>query len=273
MKISNKNEQNLIDMSKWVRLQVLNQIASVGKGHIGGTYSCTDLLVSLYYGNILKFNASDPTWELRDRLLIGKGHACLALFAIFKDLGFISESTFLQYGKDGGALGGQLDINTPGVECNTGSLGHVLGLGAGIALAAKMDQLKYNTFVLLGDAECYEGSVWEAITFAGEHCLDGLIGIIDRNRLSVTEELQDGALFNNFEEKMKGFGWNYIEIDGHSFVEINEGLNTAMNCKGPTMVMANTVKGKGVSFMENGVEWHHSVPTEKEISIARKELS
>ena len=94
MKISNKNEQNLIDMSKWVRLQVLNQIASVGKGHIGGTYSCTDLLVSLYYGNILKFNASDPTWELRDRLLIGKGHACLALFAIFKDLGFISESTF-----------------------------------------------------------------------------------------------------------------------------------------------------------------------------------
>ena len=254
MKLSNKNEQNLIDMSKWVRLQVLDQIAHVGKGHIGGTYSCTDLLVSFYYGNILKFNASDPKWELRDRLLIGKGHACLALFAIFKDLGFISESTFLQYGKDGGALGGQLDINTPGVECNTGSLGHVLGLGAGIALAAKMDQLKYNTFVLLGDAECYEGSVWEAITFAGEHCLDGLVS-------------------DNFEKRFQSYGWNYIEIDGHNFVEINEGLNAAMNYKGPTMVMANTVKGKGVSFMENGVEWHHSVPTEKEISIARKELS
>lgn len=264
--------KDLEKKARWVRRVVLESIASSGKGHIGGTYSCTDLLVALYYAGILRVDPKNPKWNDRDRLLVGKGHACLALYAIFMDLGFISRERFAQYGQDGG-LGGQLDVSVPGVEYNTGSLGHVLGIAAGMALAAKLDVKSYRAYALMGDAECYEGSVWEALMFAGQHKLDKLVGIIDRNRLSVTDVLDDDSFFKDFKAKITTFDWDCHEINGHSFSEILAVFKEAKNARRPVMIIANTIKGKGISFMENGIKWHHGVPSESELELARKELS
>jgi transketolase len=271
--VAQRSIPELQALARQIRLDSLEATVRAGKGHLGGTYSCTDMLVALYYGGVLRFDAGNPRDPQRDRFLIGKGHACLALYAIFRDLGMISRETFERFGENGGPLGGQLDVSTPGVEYNTGSLGHVLGIGAGIALAAKMDDADYRAFVMLGDAECYEGSIWEAIIFAGDNRLSNLVGIIDRNRLSVTDVLDDDGFFNEFQVKLHNFGWNPIVIDGHDFSEIIYAFENAMNSDLPSMIIANTIKGKGVSFMEGGVKWHHSVPSGAELEIARAELS
>jgi len=267
--------KNNIDMLKkkarWVRRQVFEKVVESKKGHIGGTYSCTDLLVALYYGKILKFNSADPEWVDRDRFLIGKGHACLALYYIWADLGFFDFSKLDNYGNNGG-LGGQLDTSIPGAEHNTGSLGHALGIGAGIALAAKLDQKDYKTVVLIGDAECDEGSIWESVMFASRMGLNNLIGIIDRNHLSVTDTIEDNDGSGKLEKKFQACGWQSVVIDGHALEEILAVFEQTEQQTIPLMIIANTVKGKGVSFMENRIKWHHSIPTSDEIKIARQEL-
>ncbi len=242
-----------------------------GKGHLGGTFSCVDLLVALYYAHILNIDLEDPAWPNRDRFILSKGHACLALYAIFVDLGIMSQEKFNTYGEDGG-LGGQLDIGLDGIDWNTGSLGHALGVGAGMALAAKLDDADYQTFVILGDAECDEGSIWEAIMFASDHNLNNLVCIIDRNRMSVTDVVENNAIFNHLGDAMNAFGWEYFDIDGHDYRDLIETLNFAKQSKRPVMIIANTIKGKGISFMENEIKWHHAVPTSHELEIARKEL-
>ena len=206
--------------AKYIRKQVLETVAAAGKGHIGGTFSCTDILVALYYGKILKVDPKNPKWTERDRFVIGKGHACLALYHIWVDMGFFDKSRLKEYGKNGGGLSGQLNIDTPGVEYSTGSLGHALGIGAGMALAAKMNNMKYKTFVLVGDGECAEGSIWESIFFASQHRLNNLIGIIDRNRLMVTDIIEDDDGSGRLDEKIKACGWKCVTINGHSFSEI-----------------------------------------------------
>ncbi len=265
--------QTLKQKSAWVRREVLEAIARTGKGHIGGTYSCTDILVAMYYGGILNVNPQNPKDPDRDRFILSKGHACLALFAILLDQGALPKKRYDEYGISGGSLGGQLDLTVPGAEYNTGSLGHALGIACGMALAARLDAKKFKNYVLMGDAECYEGSVWEAVMFASKHGLNNVVAIIDRNRLSVTEVLDDEEVFGNFKEKMQLFGWNAYEIDGHSFEEIVGALEAARLSDKPVMIVANTIKGKGISFMENGVKWHHSVPNAKELESARKELN
>ena len=266
------DQKELEAKARWVRRVVLDTTAATGKGHLGGTFSCTDLLVALYYGGVLRFDPRNPKWPDRDRMLIGKGHACIALYAMLVDLGIMSQKRFDTYGVDGG-LGGQLDTSIPGVEYNTGSLGHVLGIGAGMALASKLDSKDYRAYALLGDAECYEGAIWEALTFAGEQKLDKLVGIIDRNRLSVLDVLDDEGLFNEFPARVRSFGWECYEIDGHSFPEIFDVFKAVKSAEKPVMIVANTIKGKGVSFMENEVKWHHGPPGPQELELARKELS
>jgi len=258
--------------ARWVRKSVLNTVATAGEGHIGGTFSCVELLVALYYGNILKFDPKNPKWENRDRFVIGKGHACLALYHIWADLGFFDKDRIKEYGKNGGNLSGQLNLDTPGVEYNTGSLGHAIGIGAGMALAAKMDNLDYKTFALIGDGECAEGSIWESIAFASENKLNNLIGIIDRNRLMVTDVIKEDESLGRLDEKIKSYGWKCITIDGHSFDEILGAFKNLDDLDRPLMIIANTVKGKGISFMENGIKWHHSIPSKEEYKLARKEL-
>lgn len=264
--------KELEDKALWVRQMVLEATAASGRGHLGGTFSCTDLLVAMYYGSGMKFDPANPRWRDRDRLLVGKGHACLALYAIFLDLDMISRERYDEYGKDGGSLGAQLDTSIPGIEYNTGSLGHVLGVAAGMALASKLDSRDFRAYALMGDAELYEGSIWEAMIFAGEQGLDKLVGIIDRNRLSVTDVLDDEGLFKDLRAKVRAFDWDYYEIDGHSFPEILGVFKEVRNARKPVMITANTVKGKGVSFMEHGIKWHHEVPNETELELARKEL-
>src|SRR4030042_3095526 len=148
--------------ARWLRKEVLELVVRAGKGHLGGTFSCADILVALYYGGVMKFNSQNPKCQERDRLIIGKGHVCLAMYNILADLGFLGIDRLRECGRDGSSLGGQLNIDTPGVEYNTGSLGHALGIGAGMALAAKMDGKNYRAFALLGDGECAEGSIWES---------------------------------------------------------------------------------------------------------------
>ena len=259
-------------VAKDIRFECLEMTVKKKRGHLGGTFSCIDLLVALYYGGILNYDASQPKWTERDRFILSKGHACLALFAILRDLGFISDEKFESYGEDGG-LGGQVDINIPGVDWNTGSLGHSLGVSAGIALAAKLDNKDYHAYTVLGDAECAEGPVWEAIAFASQHKLSNLIAIVDRNRLSVTDTLDDDdPLFMNFCSTLNNFGWESFHIDGHGFAEMLCALKEAKKCDCPVMIVANTIKGKGVSFMENEPKWHHAVPTGEQVEMARKEL-
>ncbi|MDB2637583.1 transketolase [Alphaproteobacteria bacterium] len=255
-----------------IRIKCLEDTVRAGKGHLGGCYSCVELLVALYYSNFLKVNAENPKDPERDFFFLGKGHACLALYPILNDLGFLSNERYLEYGKNGSSIGGQLDLSIPGVENNTGSLGHALGLAAGVAYAAKKSKRASKAVALLGDAECDEGAIWEAIIFAAEHSLDNLYCIVDRNRLSVTSVIESSVIFDNFVAKMNSFGWHCVEVDGHNYVSILDALEHAKPIKKPTIILANTIKGKGVSFMEGVTKWHHSVPSEKEVEIAYEEL-
>ncbi|MBS3903030.1 MAG: transketolase [Anaplasmataceae bacterium] len=257
--------------SRLVRFEVLEAAVRGGKGHLGGTYSCVDLLVALYYGGLLKFDPKNTNDPERDRFILSKGHACLAVYSIYKDLEIISPEKFRTYGQDGG-LGGQLDINLSGVDFNTGSLGHSVGVAAGMALAAKKNNQSFKAATLIGDAELFEGSIWEAMMFASENKLNNLVVIIDRNRLSVTASLEDDSVFENFEGKVKSFGWNYYEANGHDFVDILKVFENIKVSTKPSMVVANTVKGKGVSFMENGLKWHSGLPSTEEVERARQEL-
>tara|TARA_Y100000748_G_C15497262_1_gene488639 strand:- start:801 stop:1589 length:789 start_codon:yes stop_codon:yes gene_type:complete len=258
---------DLKKISNKIRLNVLEIVASKKIGHLGGTFSCIDLLVTLYYGHYL--NYSDKNFP--DKFILSKGHACLALYVILEDLGYISKKVLNSYGENGG-LGGQVDIGIHGIDWNTGSLGHALGVCGGIAHSAKLKDKDYKAVTILGDAECDEGSIWEAIFYISDNKLNNVIAIVDRNRLSVTEIINDNSVFKLLPIALNELGWFYKEIDGHSFVEIKKALDESSNALKPTFIIANTIKGKGVSFMENELKWHHSVPTKKQLDIAYKEL-
>ena len=261
---------NLEEKSKWLRRLVLEKtISTNGKCHIGSTFSCIELLVALYYGGILRFNPKEPKYIDRDIFVLGKGHVCYALYNILADLGFFKFSFLDEYGKQGGDIGVQLNRNTPGIEYNTGSIGNAIGICAGIALSAKIDNRNIRSVALIGDGECQEGSVWESISFAGTYKLSNLIVIVDRNRLGATEFIEDSG---NLRDKVIANNWECVEINGHSFEEILNALDYIGKNKLPYMIIANTVKGRGVSFMENNKKWHNSMLNEEEIKIARFEL-
>ncbi len=262
----------LKDKASKIRIRALENAVRAGKGHLGGSFSCVELLVALYYGGFIKINPKKPNDPDRDYFIMGKGHACLALYPILLDLKFISKERYLEYGANGTSIGGQLDVTIPGVEYNTGSLGHALGICSGIAKSAQLNRQNNLAIALIGDAECDEGSIWEAVMFAAEHKLKNLVCIIDRNRLSVTKFIESEVLFGDFKTKMNLFQWNCHIINGHSYKEIFNAFSKVKNSTRPTMILANTIKGKGVSFMENNVKWHHSIPTKNQIKIARKEL-
>ena len=267
-----KDFKNLKIIASESRIRALEDAIRAGKGHLGGSFSCVELLASLYYDGFIRIDPKMPKDPNRDYFIMGKGHACLALYPILLDLGFISKERYFEYGKNGSTLGGQLDVTIPGVEYNTGSLGHALGICAGIAKAAQMDGRDSRAIALIGDAECDEGAIWEAIMYAAQQKLNNLVCIIDRNRLSVTQVIESEVLFGDFEAKMNLFQWDCHVIDGHNYNEIFEAFDKATLANKPTMILANTIKGKGVSFMENDVKWHHTMPSENEIKIAREEL-
>lgn len=260
--------------ANWVRNQILEMIVSAGKGHIGGALSCADVVTALFYGGVLRFDPSRPDWSERDRFILSKGHSCTALYAVLADLGFFPLIELQNYGKNGCMLGGHPDKRIPGVEVDTGSLGHGLSIGSGIALSAKMDKNDFMTVVLMGDGECFEGSVWEAGMFAAKHKLNNLIGIVDMNGQCVNDFIENCLQLDPLWDKWKSFGWDVSVIDGHSFEEILNAFNDFRNRKSdrPLMIIGKTIKGKGISFMEDVIEWHHSVPKGQQVEIARREL-
>lgn len=257
----------------WVRGKVLEMIVSAGRGHIGGAFSCADILVALYYSRALRLRPSIPQWEDRDRFILSKGHSAAALYAILADLGFFPLSQLNKYQQEG-LLAGHPHRKIPGIEADTGSLGHGLGIGAGLALSAKMDKKDFLAVVLLGDGECCEGSVWEAAMFAAHHRLGNLTAIIDRNGLCSTDFLKDCLKVDPLEDKWRGFGWDVGVVDGHSFeglLSVFLNLHSRVSVK-PLAIIADTIKGKGVSFMEGNPEWHHSVPKGEQAEIAEEEI-
>jgi transketolase len=262
----------LTNKSAELRLSVLEMIAAAKKGHIGGAYSCLDVLVALYYGGILRYDPADPYWPLRDRFILSKGHSGAALFAVLADLGFFDYSELARYCCNGSMLGGHPDRKVPGIEADTGSLGHGLGIGAGMALAAKMDGSEWRTYVLVGDGECNEGSVWEALMFAARHQLSNLTLIIDRNRQCVLDFTEDCTPLDPLADRLTAFGWEVEEVDGHSFQELLAAFEK-MPAILPRAIVANTIKGKGVSFMEKVLKWHHSVPNSEELTLAKAEIA
>lgn len=245
-----------------LRLTAFETAVLAGKGHIPPALSWADICAVLFY-DVLRLQSHNSTWPDRDRFILSKGHGCLVLYAALADLGFFPREELNRF--DRGMLAGHPDICIPGIEVCSGSLGHGLGVGAGMALAARMDGASWRTFVLLGDAELQEGSVWEAAAFAGKFHLDNLFVIIDRNNLGATERLAPDQIGYKF----KSFGWSYDEISGHNIDHMSYVLH---QCKGPFALIANTTKGKGVSFMEDSPLWHHRVPKGEEIERARAEL-
>jgi transketolase len=263
----------LEEKSRQIRTDILKAVHKAGKGHIGGAFSIVEILVSLYYGKVLKFDSEKPNWELRDRFILSKGHAGVALYAVLADLGYFprEELNFLNQGR---LLGEHPDPRIPGVEVVSGSLGHGLPIGSGMALADKMDKNCRKTFVLMGDGECYEGSVWEAAMFAAHHELHNLAGIVDRNKLITHGSTESINRLEPFADKWKAFGWEVFEVDAHDFSELQNiwKVVTSKKAGAPSMVIANSVKGKGVSFMENDFNWHHGGIDDAQFATALMEL-
>lgn len=266
----------LKETAKKIRLNCLKMQHSAHKGHLGGAFSVTEILVALYYCdlvNISRKNFNDPK---RDRVIFSKGHACLSLYAVLADKEFFPKAELDKFGQNGTFLGGHPDHLIPGVEVSSGSLGHGLGIGAGMAIAAKLNSEKYLTYVILGDGECSEGSIWEAVTFAVAQNLNNLIAIVDNNQVAATSKTQNFTGKVLMENKWKSFGWDILAIDGNDIREIIYALKKSKkrsNSQKPLAIIANTIKGKGVSFMEGDPKWHHGVANDDQYEQARKELS
>lgn len=260
-------------ISKDIRKKVLKMFFDSQTAHLSSSLSEVDILAVLYF-KILSIDSKNPTAENRDRFLLSKGHGAAGLYATLAQRGFFAESVLNTYCKDGGKLPGHSTRNcAPGVEVSTGSLGHGLPMGAGMALAGKRDGKNYRVFVLMSDGECEEGSVWEAALFASHHQLDNLIGIIDYNKLQAFGRTNEVLNLEPLAKKWQSFGWQVKEINGHNFSEIENALSQIPFEKTrPSLVIANTVKGKGVSFIENKLEWHYKNLTKEEYELALKEL-
>lgn len=255
-----------------IRRQILATIDRAGLGHIGGDFSVTDILVTLFEG-VLCIDPAHPAWEKRDRFILSKGHCAAALYAVLASCGYFPPQRLGDFAAAMSPLNGHPNRRkVPGVETNTGPLGHGLPVGVGCATAAQIARQSWRTVVVLGDGELQEGSNWEAAMYAAQRRLGSLTAIVDRNRLQQGASTADTNDLEPLADKWAAFGWETHVIDGHSYAELLAVLGKAPGER-PCAVIANTIKGKGVSFMENGVEWHHKVPSPAQVEAAMKELS
>ncbi|MFN3533162.1 MAG: transketolase [Candidatus Brocadia sp.] len=265
--------KSLEERAKVIRRHIIRMLAKAGSGHPGSSLSTVDLLVALFY-NKLRHNSQLPKWPDRDRFIISKGHACPALYAILAEMGYFDTARLDTLRQFGSILQGHPCMKmTPGIEISGGSLGQGLSVGLGIALAAKLDKKDYRTYVMLGDGEIEEGQVWEAAMAASHYKADNLCAILDQNGLQIDGFIHEIMSSHPIPDKWRGFGWHVIEIDGHNYESILAAYDEAEKIKGrPTVIVAKTVKGKGVSFMENQVDWHGKAPSREEAERALAEL-
>jgi transketolase len=266
-------EKELQILAAKARQSMVDSLVCAGCGHPGGAFSSVDVMIALFF-EILKIDPSNPKWEERDRFILSKGHSSVALYAVMSLRGFIDREVLLTFRQDKSILGGHPDMHkVPGIEMSTGSLGHGLSVGVGMALAAKIDNKRHKIYVLMGDGETQEGSVWEASMAASHHQLDNLIGIVDRNGLQIDGFTESIICLEPYRQKWEAFGWEVREIDGHNMTEIVSTLQSApFKARKPSFVISNTTKGKGISFMENNPEWHGGAPKGELARKAKEEV-
>jgi len=257
-----------------IRRAVLDMCCRAGTGHITSSFSCTEILVALYHGGILRFDPKQPHWQDRDRFILSKGQASVILYPVLADLGFFPASELERFAQEDGMFGVHLQHDVPGVEVTSGSLGHGLGIGTGMALAARMNRERHLVFVLLGDGECYEGSVWEAALFASHKRLNNLVAIVDRNFMAATGFTETMVELEPFEDKWRAFGWDVEVIDGHSIAQILQVFRRVRSLRSgrPLVVIADTVKGQGIPFMCYDPLCHAVTPGPERAAEARQAL-
>jgi len=259
-------------LAKQIRQNIVRMAFLAKNSHVACALSCADILTVLYFG-ILSIDPKNPQGP-RDRSILSKGHAASALYATLAQRGFFPAEVLDSYCKDGGMLPGHCTKDcVPGVEVSTGSLGHGLSIGAGMALAEKRGNGKERVFVLLSDGECDEGALWEAALFASHHELDNLVAIVDYNKFQGFGKTSDILNLEPFQEKWEGFGWAVVSVDGHNYEELERALKAIPQEQGkPTVLVAHTINGKGVSYMENKLEWHYKSPNEEQYQQALEEI-
>jgi len=267
------SDKDLQEKAKEIRREILKMLTEAGSGHPGGSLSATDVMVALFYHE-MNYNPADPLWPDRDRFILSKGHCCPALYAILADLGYFPKEKLKTLRQVGSILQGHPSYtHLHAAESSTGPLGQGLSVGNGIALAGKLDKKDYYVYVMLGDGELQEGNVWEAVMTAGHYKIDNLTAIVDYNNLQIDGKVSDVKEVMPLKDKFRSFGWDVFEVNGHKMKDILKVLHKARKKKGrPTVIIAKTVKGKGVSFMENVVDFHGVTPTEEELEKALKEL-
>lgn len=267
------NKRTTQELALSVRMHALEMTSRGGSSHIGSCLSIADILAVLY-SEIMDVSPSRTDDSNRDRFILSKGHAGAAVYATLAECGFFPVSKLQTHYQDGSDLSGHVSHKgIPGVELSTGSLGHGLPVGVGMALGAKMDDKPFSVYVLLSDGECDEGSNWEAILFAAHHKLDNLVAIVDYNKIQSLDTIADTLALEPFADKWRSFGWSVLEADGHDHSALKSAFSSAPVAKGkPTVILAHTVKGKGISFMENTVLWHYRTARGAEFDAAMKEL-
>jgi transketolase len=257
-----------------MRIDIVKMIGAAGSGHPGGSLSAVEVVAALYFGGVLRHDPKNPKWPDRDRFILSKGHGCPVLYAAFAEAGYIDPALLMTLRKLGSPLQGHPDKRMlPILEASTGSLGQGVSIGIGMAIAARTDKKDFHTFVMIGDGEAQEGQIWEAAMFAGFHKLSNLTVIIDNNKQQLDDFTAKILDLSPLAEKWLSFGWNAVEIDGNDLRQVIPALQEARAATlKPTVVIANTIKGKGVSFMENNVKWHGVAPKPEEVAAAVKEL-
>ncbi len=263
----------LKQIARRIRIEIVKMIGEAGSGHPGGSLSAVELLVALYF-RVLRHDPKNPKWPDRDRFVLSKGHGAPVLYATYAEAGYIDRAVLATLRKLGSPLQGHPDKRMlPILEASTGSLGQGVSIGIGMALAARLDGRDYHTFVMVGDGEIQEGQIWEAAMFAGFHKLANLTVIVDYNRQQLDGFLADILDPAPLGEKFRSFGWRVLEIDGHDLEQCIDALEKARGSTDvPTAILAHTVKGKGVSFMEDNPEWHGVAPKKEQVAAALKEL-
>ena len=262
----------LVKKARQVRRGICEMVHRAQQGHIGGALSATDYLVAVYY-HIMKLDPRNPDWENRDRFVLSKGHCVEPLYYILADLGYFPKEELREFCMPGSRLIGHCNREVPGIEMNTGALGHGLSGACGMAMAGKLEDASWRVFCLLGDGELAEGSVWEAAMFAGHYQLDNLYVAVDRNKLQISGATEEIMAMEPLADRFAAFGFEVQQCDGNDIPAVIEALESSMERKGkPHLLILDTVKGKGVSFMEGQVSWHHGKITDEQLSMALKEL-
>jgi transketolase len=258
--------------AKEIRKSIVSMLAKAGSGHPGGSLSATDLITALYF-SVLRHNPKEPVWPQRDRFHLSKGHCCPLWYAVLAEAGYFPKEELFTLRELGSILQGHPDKRTPGVDVASGSLGQGLSVALGMSLAAKIDKNDWRVYVLLGDGEIQEGNIWEAAMATSHYKCDNLCAILDYNGFQIDGRTCDIMNLEPIVAKWQAFGWQAIEIDGHNMKEILSAYKKAKETKGqPSIIIAHTIKGKGVSFMENVVDFHGRAPTKEEAEKALKEL-